>query len=101
MNETDKKYYTPQNVPKNYHVYNDPYNGYQFLLTGNILLSPWNMDFLSPFFLFTELCLCVGCSKATKDVKQQLKSNMAQGPANCVFQNCYSNFNWSLSGNWN
>lgn len=39
MNETDKKYYTPQNVPKNYPVY-DPYHGYQSLLTGNILLSP-------------------------------------------------------------
>lgn len=40
MNETDKKYYTPQNVPKNYPVYNDPYHGYQSLLTGNISLSP-------------------------------------------------------------
>lgn len=59
MNETDKKYYTPQNVPKNYPVYNDPYHGYQSLLTGNISLSPWNMDFLSPFFFYPQSCVFV------------------------------------------
>lgn len=73
MNETDKKYYTPQNVPKNYPVYNDPYHGYQFLLTGNIFIVSMKYGFsLSILFLSTELCLCVGCSKATKDVKQRL-----------------------------
>lgn len=55
MNETDKKYYTPQNVPKNYPVYNDPYHGYQSLLTGNI----WNMDFLSPFCFYPQSCVFV------------------------------------------
>lgn len=59
MNETDKKYYTPQNVPKNYPVYNDPYHGYQFLLTGNIFIVSMKYGFsLSILFLSTELSLC-------------------------------------------
>lgn len=59
MNETDKKYYTPQNVPKNYPVYNDPYHGYQSLLTGNIycLHEIWIFS-LHSVFIHRAMSLC-------------------------------------------